>query len=176
MTRRSRIRDAHRRDEQTRSWAVRAARTIVHCLCAGEVVPATPYNIGLVPEPGEQLWIEVPARLLNELPPVLVGQTIATPPPIRSWLCTSTRLAGRIDDQLVAWRWTQFVGCRISLEPGSEAVALDSSDGTCLTWAGPGLAPLAVLAVWQLFGIDGLIGHPGLAFVRQPMVAERTPA
>ncbi len=36
-----------------------------------------------------------------------------------------------------------------------------------MVWKGPGITPLAVVAVWHLHGPQAMIEHPGLAVLRQ---------
>jgi hypothetical protein len=58
------------------------------------------------------------------------------------------------------------VGVRIDLNPGHEVVSLDIDDGSALTWSGPAVAPLAVAAVFLLYGAAAMIDHPSLAPLR----------
>jgi hypothetical protein len=45
-------------------------------------------------------------------------------------------------------------------------VTLDIDGEPTLTWYGPGVAPLAVAAVFLLYGAAAMIDHPGLAPLR----------
>jgi hypothetical protein len=153
-------------EDDTRIWAHETAKDLVMAMVTGQPTAARPYSIGVVLEPGEQVWAECPVRFLQErpvLPPA--GSTLI--PPIRPWLVTSERIVGRLgDDRLYGWRWSQIMGCRIELTSPAERVALDLSDGSCLSWSGPGIAPLSVAAVSRLHGPSALIDHPGLAVLR----------
>jgi hypothetical protein len=60
-----------------------------------------------------------------------------------------------------------MVGCRLDLTPGREIVPLDLDCQSPLVWTGPGVAPLAVAAVYWLHGPLAMIEHPGLALVRR---------
>lgn len=166
MTGRKQRKALARWEEGTRLWAHETARELVMAMVTGQPTPATPYRIGVVLEPGERVWAECPVRFLQErsvVPPA--DPPLA--PPIRSWLVTSERIVGRLgDDRLYGWRWSQIMGCRIDLTPPAERVALDLWDGSCLSWSGPGVAPLSVAAVSRLHGPSHLIDHPGLAVLR----------
>ena len=61
-----------------------------------------------------------------------------------------------------------MVGARVDLTPGREAVALDFEGHSTLLWSGPGVAPMAVAAVFHLYGPVAMIEHPGLAPLRVP--------
>ncbi len=80
------------------------------------------------------------------------------------WLVTSHRVAGRLrPDILRWWEWAAVIGVRVDLAPGHEIVQLDFSGlHTPLSWAGPGIAPLAVAAIHHLYGPAALLEHPGL--------------
>lgn len=151
---------------ETRVWAHEAARAFVWAICTGHPLPAYPYGVGVVLEHGEQPWMEIPARFVNDRPSASspMGNWHA---PVRPWLISSTRITGRIDhDRLFGWRWDHTHGCRFDLRPRREQVVLDAWDGTPLMWAGPGVAPLAVAATYALYGADGLVGHPALESLR----------
>jgi hypothetical protein len=137
--------------------------------------PVTPYQVGVVLDSNERPLIEIPARFLNEGPPAN-GAPGTWRPPIRPWLITNHRIIGRLgDDKLYGWRWQHFTGCRVDLEPGREFVALDAWDGIPLSWAGPAVAPLAVAAIFRLYGPAALLDHPGLPRLRSsPDSGDRT--
>ena len=61
------------------------------------------------------------------------------------------------------------VGARVDLTPGREVVSLDIDSEPTLTWTGPAVAPMAVAAVFHLYGPLAMIEHPGLAIVRDPI-------
>ena len=54
----------------------------------------------------------------------------------------------------------------MDLTPGREVVSLDIEDEPTLVWSGPAVAPLAVAAVFHLFGPIGMLEHPGLVTLR----------
>lgn len=166
MTKRKERKTLARWENHTRLWAHEAARDLVMAMVMGETVPATPYRIGVVLELGERVWAECPVRFIQERSLALYFDS-AWIPSIRPWLVTSHRIVGRLaDDRLYGWRWTQIVGCRIELSPRVERMAVDLSDGSCIGWSGPGIAPLSVAAVSRLHGPKALIDHPGLTVLR----------
>jgi hypothetical protein len=80
---------------------------------------------------------------------------------------TSARVVGRLaDDRLHGYRWERAVGARVDLTPGREVVSLDIESEPTLIWTGPAVAPLAVAAVFHLYGALAMIDHPGLAPLR----------
>ena len=58
------------------------------------------------------------------------------------------------------------VGVRVDLTSGLEVVSLDIDSEPTLIWTGPAVAPMAVAAVFHLYGTMGVIQHPGLASLR----------
>lgn len=108
----------------------------------------------------------MPAQFnLDWTPPVKPGEQ--APPAIRPWSVTSGRVVGRLaDDRLHGYRWEKAVGVRVDLTPSREAVIMDIEDERPLVWSGPGVAPMAVAAIFHLFGAIAMIEHPGLAPLR----------
>ncbi len=128
-------------------------------ISGGDPLPVTAYRVGAVLEPNEKLLVEIPAQVA---PDVWTIQACGAPC-VRPWLITSERILGRLgDERLAEWRWSQITGCRVDLAPGRENVSLDTRDGVVTRWEGPGVAPLAVVAVARLYGARGLLDHPGL--------------
>ncbi len=97
--------------------------------------------------------------------------------PVRSWLVTSGRVVGRLaDDRLHGYRWERAVGARVDLTPGREVVSLDIESEPRLIWTGPAVAPLAVAAVFHLYGALAMVDHPGPAPLRLLMdTSEESP-
>lgn len=167
MKGRKQRKDLAKWEDDTRLWAHETAKDLVMAIVTDQLTAGTPYRVGVVLKPGEQIWAECPLRFLQERP---VGPQADLDwfPPIRPWLVTSERVVGRLgDDRLYSWRWGQVVGCRVGLDPGVETVALDLQDGSGVVWIGPGVAPLAVAAVCRLHGREALVLHAGLAPLRQ---------
>jgi hypothetical protein len=54
-----------------------------------------------------------------------------------------------------------MVGCPVDLTPDSELVSVDLADGSITHWTGPGVAPLAIIAIARLYGPIFLLDHPG---------------
>lgn len=170
MTARRTRRELARWDSQIRLWATDAARYLALAIYLDSPQVVTPYHVGVVLEPGERPWIEVPARLVNEVPAGIEPQA-TWEPPIRPWLITGNRIVGRLaDERPYGWRWQHLIGCRVDLRTGREIVSLDAADGTPLTWAGPGVAPLAVAAIYMLYGPAALLDHPAIAPLRMAAV------
>ncbi|MGH9107200.1 MAG: hypothetical protein ACRDZX_15495 [Acidimicrobiales bacterium] len=117
-------------------------------------------------DPGEKVWAEVPVRFnLDWTAPAKPGEQ--APPAVRPWLVTSGRVVGRLaDDRLHGYRWERAVGVRVDLTAGREAVVIDIEGEPTLIWSGPGVAPMAVAAIFHLYGPAAMIEHPGLAPLR----------
>ena len=98
-------------------------------------------------------------------PPAKPGQQAQ--PATRPWLDTSGRVVGRLaDDRLHGYRWERAVGVRVDLTTGREAVIVDIESEPTLMWSGPGIAPMAVAAIFHLYGPAAMIEHPCLAPLR----------
>jgi len=156
----------------TRAWATQSARDLVLDIYEGRPLPITPYRVGVVLFPGERVWAEIPARFPCERPPLPWAGRRPWQPPLRPWLVTTDRVVGRLgDDRLYGWRWEDIIGCRIELAPQREWVTVDAAGSGPVTWIGPGVAPLAVAAVYRLHGPAALLEHPALACLRSRKVA-----
>lgn len=163
MTSRKERKALARWEGDTREWAHETARNLVLSMVSNKPTPTTPYGIGVVLDLGEQVWAECPIRFLQENLPA-GGLTDS---PVRPWLVTSDRVVGRLgDDRLYGWRWEHIRGCRVDLSASAEIVTLDLDGGSRLDWTGPGVAPLAVAAVYRLHGRKALVDHPGLNAIR----------
>jgi hypothetical protein len=175
MTARRARRELARWETASRAWALGTARSLALAIYHNRPQPVTPYQVGVVLDSHERPLIEIPARFLNEAPH-MNGTPVTWRPPIRPWLITNHRIVGRLgDDRLYSWRWQHFTGCRVDLQPGTEFVAIDAWDGSPLSWVGPAVAPLAVVAIFRLYGPTALLDHPGLACLRPSLDSvERT--
>jgi hypothetical protein len=153
-------------DYEARQWATATGRDLALALYYNRETAARPYGVGVVPDPDEKVWAEVPVRFnLDWPPPVRPGELAQ--PSVRTWLVTSTRVVGRLsDDRLHGYLWESAVGARVDLTPGREVVSLDIENEPTLIWSGPAVAPLAVVAVFHLYGALAMIDHPGLAPLR----------
>ena len=82
-------------------------------------------------------------------------------PRITRWLATDQRIVGRLSTGVIYGHpWTSITVCRVDLTPGREWLQRDL-DGTAPgVWRGPGITPLAVVAVWHLHGPQAMIEHP----------------
>lgn len=153
-------------EDATRGWASDAARGLALDLFHGRPTAARPYGVGVVVDPGETVWSEVPVRFNRDWPTPEPGHSQPRPA-TRPWLVTSGRVVGRLaDGHLHGYRWEKMVGLRVELSPGRETLTVDIERERSLTWSGPGLAPMAVAAVFHLYGAAALLDHPGLACLR----------
>jgi hypothetical protein len=60
-----------------------------------------------------------------------------------------------------------LIGVRVDLTPGREWLQFDVAGLEPVVLRGPGIAPLAVVAVWTVYGPKAMLDHPGLAVLRQ---------
>jgi hypothetical protein len=154
-------------EDEVRHWATQTGRELALDLYYDRQTAIQPYGVGVVLDAGEKVWAEVPVRFnLDWTPPAKPSEPAQ--PAVRSWLVTSARVVGRLaDDRLHGYRWEKTVGVRADLTPEREFVSLDiDSEPTTLTWTGPAVAPMAVAAVFHLYGPLAMIQHPGLAPLR----------
>jgi hypothetical protein len=166
MSKRKDAKDLARWEDEARQWATVAGRQLALDLYRGRKTATQPYGVGVVLDPDERVWGEVPVRFnLDWMPRGAPDERAQVA--IRSWLVTSARVVGRLaDDRLHGYRWENAVGVRIDLTPGREVVSLDIESEPTLIWTGPGVAPLAIAAVFHLYGPLAMIQHPGLAAIR----------
>ena len=153
--------------DETRRWATASGRALALDLYHHRETALRPYSVGLVLDPGEKVWAEVPVRFNLDWPTPLITPGRPVEPAFRPWVVTSDRVVGRLsDDRLHGYRWERAIGARVDLTPGHETVCLDVDGEPALVWTGPAAAPMAVTAVFHLFGPNGVIEHPGLATLR----------
>jgi hypothetical protein len=152
--------------EETRRWATAAGRALALDLYFNRDTNLRPYEVGAVLDPGEKVWAETPVQFNLDWPlPRKEGQ--AKEPAFRPWLVTSDRVVGRLaDERLHGYRWEHTVGARVDLTPDHEVVSLDIEGEPMLMWSGPAVAPMAVAAIFHLYGPIGVIEHPGLVALR----------
>jgi hypothetical protein len=153
-----------RRQAPTRARASAIARQLVLELSNDAPAGPAPYTVGVVLQPSEQVWAQVPARCSADQP----AGPRDKEPRHTDWLVTSLRVAGRLHpDTLRWWEWVHCIGCQVDLTPGRERVSLDfpGLPGP-VHWRGPGVAPLAVASVVKLHGPRAALDHPGLAVLR----------
>ena len=166
MSKRKDAKAVARWEHDTRQWATQAGRDLALDLYSDLDRAARPYGVGVVLDPGEKVWAEVPVCFnLDWTPPAKPGEQAQ--PAVRPWLVTSGRVVGCLaDDRLRGYRWEKAVGVRVDLTAGREAVIVDIEGEPTLIWSGPGIAPMAVAAIFQLYGPVAMIEHPGLAPLR----------
>ena len=155
-------------ERATRSWGTERARRLVLDLHQGQVPTPLPYTVGLVLWAGERPIVEVPARCSIDRPVPALDPHAPAQPPVSPWLVTDQRIAGRLGTGVIWGRpWSATVGFRADLTPSREWVQFDFDGAEPVVLRGPGVAPLAVVAVWVLHGPRALLDHPGLASLRQ---------
>lgn len=166
MSRRGQAKALSRWKTETRSWAMATARELALDLYYNRETGVRPYGVGVALDAGERVLAEVPVRFNLDWPSP--GATIQpNEKPDRPWLVTSDRLVGRLsDERLRGYRWERTVGARVDLTAGQENVRLDVEGEPAPLWFGPGVAPIAVAAVFHIFGPMGVVEHPGLAPLR----------
>jgi hypothetical protein len=153
-------------EDEARHWATHTARELALDLYYNRQTAIQPYGVGVVLDPDEKVWAEVPVRF-NLDRATLVNPREPPQPAVRSWLVTSGRVIGRLaDDRLHGYRWEQAAGVRVDLTAGREVISLDIDYEPTLIWTGPAVAPMAVAAVFHLHSPLGVIQHPGLAPLR----------
>lgn len=161
-------------DADLRSWAHDTAKALTLTLYQDTDPAVPPYNVGVVLDVGEKPWVQIPARCSRDRSLVAPLQPGEPPQPaVMPWLVTKERVVGRYGNgALSGWRWEWVVGCLVDLTPEREYVQLDThvdKKAVRVAWYGPGVAPLAVAAVYHLHGVRALLDHPGLApFAREP--------
>lgn len=154
MSRRRQQREMAAWEAQTREWATATARQLAIDLYHQRPPGLRPYQFGVVLWPGETAWAQTAARC-----------TLDQGAPIRPWLITNLRIHQLDRGHLYAWEWNWMHGLNANLETGQEAVHLQiarSRGGNQFTIYGPGVAPLAVAAVFHLHGPQALVEHPAL--------------
>jgi hypothetical protein len=168
-------RELARWETATRQWAADAGRSLALNIHHDQPVPVRPYTVGLVLWEGEQPWVEVPVTCSADIAvPVGSGRSVFR---IGPWLITSQRVAGRLQPDILRWwTWDQLIGVQVNLTPGRERVCLDLDESKPVYFDGPGVAPLAVAAVYRLHGPMAVIEHPGLAPLRAVAASVRVSA
>jgi hypothetical protein len=166
MSKRADAKAVARWDHDTRQWAIDTARDLALDLYYDRDRAARPYGVGVVLDPGERVWAEIPVRFNLDWAPLATSGEQAQPA-IRPWLVTSGRVVGRLaDDRLHGYRWEKAVGVRVDLTTSRETVIIDIEGEPTLMWSGPGIAPMAVAAIFHLYGSVAMIEHPGLTPLR----------
>jgi hypothetical protein len=165
MSIRKQKRELARWEAATRQWATVAGRSLALDLHDHRQVAVRQYTVGLVLQEGEQPWVEVPVTCSADAPlRVGDGRSLLQTGP---WLVTSLRVAGRLHPDILRWwTWDQVIGVQVNLTHGRERVCIDIAGAEPVYFTGPGVAPLAVAAIYRLHGPLAVIEHPGLAPLR----------
>ena len=86
MSRRKDAKALARWDDEARQWATATGRDLALDLYYNRETAARPYEVGVVLDPGEKVWAEVPVRFnLDWTPPVKAGEHDAAGRPRRGW-------------------------------------------------------------------------------------------
>jgi hypothetical protein len=136
------------RKRRTRAQASSVARQLALDLYNNSPAGPPPYTVGVVLQPGEQVWAQVPGRCSADEP----GR--GSDPRDTLWLVTNLRVAGRVHPDTLKWcEWGYCVGCQVDLTPGREVVSPDfpGLPGP-VHWRGAAIAPMAVAAIVKLHG------------------------
>ena len=150
-------------ERTTRQWAADTGRALALDLYHHRPAAIRPYDIGVVLDAGETIWAQVPVVFNQDQPAPGPAGPHPPAPAIRPWLVTSQRVVARLGDGFLhGYRWDDMVGVRLELAPGREALVVDIVGQPSLVWSGAGLAPMAVAAVFHLYGAAALLDHPGL--------------
>ena len=122
MSKRRDAKTMARWEDQARQWATATARDLAVDLYYNRETAARPYSVGVVLDPGEKVWAEVPIRFNFDLTATVSGCHDVLPA-FRPWLVTSDRVVGRLaSDRLQGYRWENVCGIRVDLAPGHEVI------------------------------------------------------
>lgn len=121
-----------------------------------------PLALGIVLEPGESAvrTVQLAVRSLDN--GVWSGEETC-------WVVVTDQrlILRRTSGELVSQWWSAVAGLEVDL--ASERMVLDFGDGHPCGLFGPQVAVPAVMAIACLYGAEGLIRHPSLASLRDPV-------
>ncbi|EWT06838.1 hypothetical protein N864_16465 [Intrasporangium chromatireducens Q5-1] len=149
------------RTDDVRAAAIEDARLLALEL-GGLRPPQTvdPIAVGVALEVGERAHRLVPLELR-----VLEAGWWTDGEPCQVLLTDRRLLLRRSHGELASLWWGSAVGLEVDLVAGR--LVLDYGDGRPRGLSGPGAAVAAAMAVAGVYGLEGLITHPGLAGLRE---------
>ena len=122
-----------------------------------------PMSLGLVLEPGEVASRTVPVSVRS-----LDGGLWSGEEPCLAVVTDQRLLLRRAHGELVSCWWATVVGLEVDL--AQERMVLDFGDGRPCGLFGPHVAVPAVMAIARMYGAEGLIRHPSLESLRDPVI------
>ena len=126
-----------------------------------------PMAAGVVLQPGETAYRGVPIWIRVQQDGRWAGASLA------EVVVTDLRLLCRFGSgSLVSLWWSGLVGLRVDL--AAEHIILDFGDGQLVNLSGPLVAPVAVVGIASVYGMEAMLTHPGLARIRTHEHRERS--
>lgn len=126
-----------------------------------------PMPLGLVLEPDEVASRTVPVSVRS-----LDGGQWSGDESCLAVVTDHRLLVRRAHGELVSFWWGTVVGLEVDL--AQERLVLDFGDGRPCGLFGPHVAVPAVMAIARIYGAVGLIRHPGLESLRDPVTTPGT--
>lgn len=123
-------------------------------------------QLGVVLEQDESAARAVPVSVRS-----LDGGVWSTPESCLAIVTDRRVLLRRPHGELVSMWWSTVVG--VDADVTGERVVLDFGNGCPCGLFGPDVAVVGVMAVACLYGVEGLVRHPGLASLRDPVPASQ---
>jgi len=143
-----------------RTEAHHDARALAIELARG--VPSTrfdPMTAGVVLQPGETLYRQLPIWIRVQENGRWAEASYADA------VVTDRRLLCRFaTGHLALLWWSGIVGLNVDL--AAEHIVLDFGDGQPVSLSGAQVAPLAVLGIASVYGVEAMLTHPGLVRLR----------
>jgi hypothetical protein len=160
VTRKRRIRKQLTRDRDT---AFHDARRLALELARGQSsIPFDPMHGGVVLQPGESAYRQVPAMFNQLSGHGLFGWTERTPVMV---LVTDQRAFMRWPDgSLLSLWWNSVQGFEANMQ--AETLILDDGDGKPRCLAGPTVPVIAVAGIASIYGVAAMLRHPAIADLR----------
>lgn len=122
-----------------------------------------PMQFGIVLEPGESAARAVPVQVRS-----LEAAMWSAPEPCLAMVTDQRVLLRRPHGELVSMWWSTVVGVEVDVT--WERVVLDFGNGCPCGLFGPTVPVIGVMAVACLYGTEGLVRHPGLESLRDPVL------
>jgi hypothetical protein len=153
------------RTARDRTEAYHDARALAIELARGEPTARfDPMTVGVVLQPRETVYREVPIwiRVQNE------GRWADAS--FAAVLVSDMRLLCRFaTGRLSSLWWSGVVGLNVDL--AAEHIVLDYGDGQPVGLSGSRVAPVAVVGIASVYGIEAMLTHPALAALRKRSIS-----